>query len=210
MPRYRPLDFFEVLRGLDTEFFNELEHLALQEAEDKALREAERKRRNENILKAARIYPRLKRVEAYNAFQHTGHIENDFFDELRGRVNRGRLRETRKLFLKRERIRMFLKALHDFWAFDIPIPWATPYMALRYSRHRKAITKLQRRFVRDARKRKHVSKIKARELKRERAEKAEQHLKALASDEGLRRLREEGWKFNEQCEIIEIEDPSDL
>lgn len=126
------LTFFEELEALDTGFFHDLDAMIDAEAQERQEFLAEQARRDRNKIKALRIYPRLLRVEEFNCYRYVSHISLDFFGG-----NRDRVKAAKKLHEKRERIRWFLRALYNYWMFDIPMAHATPYMGLKYSRHRK-------------------------------------------------------------------------
>lgn len=181
MPRRKPLDFFEELEALDCGFFDEIEAMLRDEAEAKEREEAYRAYRAEQAIKAHRIYPRLQRVEKFDCWAHTAHIVPDFW----GR-NKERVKATKLLHEKKMRILWFLRALYKLWMFDIPMEWATRYMGLRYSRHRKYFLKALRAHKRQARKRRHVSRKAIREQRRREAQEA---LDTLKNSRHMNRLR---------------------
>jgi hypothetical protein len=160
--RVRPT-FLEVLEALECEFFHDL---------DDILRED----------KARRIYPRLCKVERFHAWEHTAHIVPDFFGS-----NKERKVATRKLYEKRERLRWFLRALYNFWMFDIQIPTMTKWTGLRYSRHRKLFVKILRQHKKNARQHKHVTR-KAR--KQQQVAEATKALDTLKASKHFERLRQ--------------------
>lgn len=145
MKRKRPLDFFQELEALSSQFFDDLEALIYEEAEEKRLHEEYWAMRRINADKARRIYPRLKWLEEYSPWGHTTHIVPDFFGNIKERKM-----ACRALHEHREIMRAFYRALYNFWMFDIPIPWGTKWQGLRYSRHRKYLLAQLKRHKRSA------------------------------------------------------------
>lgn len=143
MKRKRPLGFFETLEAIDNKFFDDLEAMLLEEKLEQERLEAYWAMRRVNAEKARRIYPRLKWLEDYSVWEHTKHIVPDFFGNIKERK-----KACKALHEHREIMRAFYRALYNYWMFDIPIPWATKWMGLKYSRHRKYLLKAQKRFKR--------------------------------------------------------------
>lgn len=184
--RRQRLDFFEELEALDTGFFHDLDEMLRVQALQLEAERLEKIRRAENAEKARRIYPRLKAVEMFDCWHATRHIVPDFFGS-----NKERVRATKALYEKRERLRWFLRALYNYWMFDIPMPWATKWMGLRYSRHRKHFRIILREHKRNARKQKHVTRAEIREQKKADATKALDALKTSVHFEKLRASKDD-------------------
>jgi len=180
------LDFFEELEALQSDFFNDLE--ALIEADRKVIRDeqAERERRVRNAAKARRIWPRLQIVENFRPWDHTSHIVPDFFGNIKERV-----KATKVLQEKRERLRWFLRMLYVHWMFDVPIAHQTKWMGLKYSRHRKWFFKRLRIHKANARKIRRVSRKAQRDMLRRAATKALDELKNSAAMARLRNSQDD-------------------
>lgn len=181
MPRRKPLDFFEELEALDCGFFDDLDGMLRADALALEQEEAYRAYRAENAKKAHRIYPRLKVVEDFDCWRATAHIVPDFWGRQKERI-----KATKALHEKKMRVLWFLRALYRFWMFDIPMDWASKYMGLKYSRHRKYFLKAIRKHKRRAKKNRHVSRKAIREMRRREAEEA---LDTLKNSRHMHRLR---------------------
>lgn len=181
--RKSQLDFFEELSALDTGFFQDMEAMLSAEAEEKRAEDENQERRAINMIKAKRIYPRLQIVERFDPWKATSYIANDFFGN-----NKERVKATRVLHEKKERLRWFLRALYVHLMFDVPIPHATKYMGLKYSRHRKWILKRIREHKRDAKKLRRTTKAMQKESQQAKATRA---LDALKKSATMARLRNE-------------------
>jgi hypothetical protein len=179
-PRVR-LDFFEELEALDSDFFRDLDGMIEADVQAKLDEIAEKERRAVNAARARRIHARLLRVEAYSAWDHTKHIVPDFFGNIKERV-----KATKVLHEKRERVRWFLRMLYMHWMFDIPIAHQTKWMGLRYSRHRKWFLKRLRVHKAKARKIRRTTKAIRAEERRELATRA---LDELRNSSAMARLR---------------------
>ena len=159
------LDFFQELEALDNQFFDDLDTMIAEDALEKQRQEEYLLMRQANAIKARRIYPRLKWLEDFDVWNRTSHVGPDFWGE-----NGHRIQACRELHEQRERMRWFYRALYNYWMFDIKIPWATKWMGLRYSRHRKYYLKKLKEHKRSARRRYREARRKHKALKQQRKE----------------------------------------